>query len=213
MADISHIEGEIFMSALINKDWRSPVWPSFSHVPIVILVDKSHSMHGDGIKEINQELDDLFKMITEDYCLLEHIDLMVASFSDSIQSEIGFGPVTEYSYISTSAKSGTSLNEAILVGLDAIAERKVQYREMGISYYRPWLIVLSDWKASDIEIEEKAIERVRSEIRRKRLFFVPIMIGDSANDVKARMYYPEENTKKPLVNANRLSEVFSRLIK
>ena len=39
---------------------------------------------------------------------------------------------------------GTCLSFALNVALDAVAQRKDDYRMNGISYYRPWIVLLTD---------------------------------------------------------------------
>jgi uncharacterized protein YegL len=71
---------------------------------------------------------------------------------------MSFGPVTLESDFTTAARyhpptltaSGrTPMGEAIEAGLDLLDERKAVYRREGISYYRPWVFLITDGSPTD----------------------------------------------------------------
>ena len=50
--------------------------------------------------------------------------------------------------------------------------------------------------------------RLQNEIRRKRVIFMPVGIGDDIDVKKAMEYYPEEKTCCPLFRCDQVREVF-----
>ena len=51
------------------------------------------------------------------------------------------------------------MGEAILMGIDLVAQRKKVYKENGIAYYKPWIILITDGSPTDeyAEAAEKII--------------------------------------------------------
>lgn len=174
--------------------------PGERHVPAVLLVDTSKSMSGAPIDELNQGLIDFGQGLQEDSLALGRAEVCVISFNSNVQTEMGFRPATNYQAPSLSANGLTSLNEAIEAALDAIESRKAEYIAEGVSWYRPWLFVLTDGAPTDTERENAAKERLRKAINNKKVVYMPMGIGH-ADTAKLQEYYPEvyvdEETGKP----------------
>ena len=113
-----------------------------------------------------------------------------------------FKPAMEYQAPKLVAEGLTALNEAIDTALDVLEERKDLYKQNGINYYRPWLFVLTDGEATDEERESATKARLRGYIDRKKVVFMPMAIGESANKEKLREYYPEDAPSKVVLSAD-----------
>lgn len=180
------------------------------HVAAVLLVDTSGSMSGAPIAELNQGLVEFGQALQEDSLALGRADVCVISFNSNVETEMSFRSATEYQAPVLSANGLTSLNEAIQAGLDAIEARKAEYRAEGVSYYRPWLFVLTDGAPTDTERETETKDRLRNAIRNKKVVYMPMGIGEGADTAKLQEYYPEETQAKTVLkaNASRFKEAF-----
>ena len=151
----------------------APIHPGEKHLAAVLLVDTSMSMMEKPIEELNHGLE-----------------------------ELPFKPAMEYQAPKLVAEGLTALNEAIDTALDVLEERKDLYKQNGINYYRPWLFVLTDGEATDEERESATKARLRGYIDRKKVVFMPMAIGESANKEKLREYYPEDAPSKVVLSAD-----------
>ena len=190
------------MAYEILKDVLPPTTPGERHVAAILLVDKSGSMYGAPIAELNQGLVEFGQALQEDQLALGRADISVISFDSSVHTEVGFRPGEEYQAPSLSADGGTSMNQAIEKGLDAIEARKQEYREQGISYYRPWMFVMTDGAPTDTFHEATAKSRLRKAIEDKKVVYLPMGIGPNADTAKLRSYYPEGAISKPVLTAD-----------
>ena len=58
------------------------------------------------------------------------------------------------------AEGDTPMGQAILQGIEAVAERKRQYKKFGLHFFRPWIILITDgaptddWKLAGTKVHE-----------------------------------------------------------
>lgn len=198
-----------------NDDVMPPVNSGERHVAVVILVDISGSMSGKPIEELNRGLIEFRKALEEDSLAMGRADVSIISFNSNVQTEMGFRPAAEYEAPELTASGGTSLNGAVITGLDAIESRKAEYKAAGTDYYRPWVFLLTDGAPTDTGLEAEAKSRLRSAIENKKVVFMPMAIGANADTRMLQSYYPENAATKPVLraDANNFKEAFVWLSK
>ena len=180
----------------------APINQGEKHVAAALIVDTSISMMGRPIEELNKGLKEFGEGLRQDSLALGRADVTVISFNSTVKIEIPFCPADQYQAPELAVDGLTALNEAIDTALDALEERKKLYRDTGVEYYRPWLFVLTDGKASDEEREASTKARLREYIERNKVVFMPMGIGKNADIAKLQDYYPENAPKKPVLTAD-----------
>ena len=156
------------------------------HIAAVLLVDTSGSMTGKPIEELNQGLVEFGSALEEDSLALGRADICIISFDSNVRTEMSFRPATEYKAPKLCANGVTSMNGAIEAALDALESRKAEYRSLGVSYYRPWLFVLTDGVPTDNEKESSARARLQKAIKNKKIVYMPMGIGENADITSAK---------------------------
>lgn len=172
------------------------------HVPAVLLVDTSGSMSGGPIAELNQGLVQFYEALRQDDLALGRAEVSVISFNSSVQIELGFRPAEQYEAPVLSAGGLTAMNEGILKALDEIEMRKQLYRDQGVGHYRPWLFVLTDGCPTDSNLESQAMSALRSAIDNKKVTYMPMGIGASADLGHLKKYYPDNWPNKITLSAS-----------
>lgn len=104
---------------------------------------------------------------------------------------------SEFEPFEMMAESDTPLGEALLVALDGLDAHKSELRRNGISYTRPWMMVLTDGEPTDSPATwTRARDAVRAAEAAGNLEVFPIAIG-SANVIKL-----SEVSVRPALNMN-----------
>ena len=93
------------------------------------------------------------------------------------------------------------MNEAIEFAINALDTRTLEYRTQKISYYRPWLFLLTDGAPTDTIYESSAKERLKEYVEKNKVVFMPIGIGPNADVEKLRSYYPDNALSRPVIQA------------
>lgn len=91
------------------------------------------------------------------------------------------------------AEGNTPMGEAVNMALDCLERRKQQYRDKGVDYYQPWLVLMTDGapEGSSPDELERAIGRVTEMINNKKLTIFPIGIGDEADMENLARFSPQ----------------------
>lgn len=84
-------------------------------------------------------------------------DVAVITFARTTTTVKEFGPIRESDSelkITTSQENETLLGEAVELALAELDSRKRTYREHGVEYYQPWLVVMTDGVATSARHRE-----------------------------------------------------------
>lgn len=144
------------------------------HVPCVVLVDTSGSMEGRPINEVNEGLQTLRSEILSDEKASLAVEICVISFNSSVDIIQPFVPITEFTPPRLTAGGLTSMNQAILAGLEEIQNRKQVYKGTGVSFYRPWMFLMTDGAPTDDEYGGEAIAKLNNYAEEGKVCFFAV---------------------------------------
>lgn len=124
-------------------------------VAISVVLDTSSSMaqpDADGkvpIDELNSALDILVTELNKDPLAKRRAEISFVTYGTEVSEPTPFSTV-ENIMLPTLVPSGvTSTGEAVEVALDSIQERKKTYKENGVSYYKSWVLLITDGLPTD----------------------------------------------------------------
>ncbi|GGN73396.1 hypothetical protein GCM10010112_42650 [Actinoplanes lobatus] len=151
-------------------------------VACVLLLDVSASMSGDRINELNEGLRLFATDIKEDRLARKRTEILVVTFGGTSQVAAPFEEAQHFVAPHLTASGGTPVASAIQLGLSEINQQKQAYKNAGVEYYRPWMIVMSDGAPTDYPAElQAAVDELRSEQQRRAVTVFPIGVGGDAD--------------------------------
>ncbi|HBE6764616.1 TPA: VWA domain-containing protein [Escherichia coli] len=147
--------------------------------PCILLLDVSGSMNGRPINELNAGLVTFRDELLADPLALKRVELGIVTFGP-VHVEQPFTSAANFVPPILFAQGDTPMGAAITKALDMVEERKREYRANGISYYRPWIFLITDGAPTD-EWQAAANKVFRGEEDKRFAFF---SIGVQGADMK-----------------------------
>lgn len=142
--------------------------------PCLLLLDVSGSMKGQPIAELNTGLITFKDELASDSLAMKRVEISIVTFGP-VRTELPFQNAASFYPPSLSAQGDTPMGTAILQGLDMVRQRKDEYRANGISYYRPWVFLITDGGPTDEW--QSAAAAVREGEASKAFAFFAIGVG------------------------------------
>lgn len=109
-------------------------------------------------------------------------EISIVTFDDSARVMTDFSRV-EYNDVRENppvlkASGRTSLGEGLNLTLDLLDKRKKEYKERGVDYYQPWLVIMTDGENNGSEASlARARQRIHELVNASKLCVFPFLIG------------------------------------
>lgn len=117
--------------------------------PCILILDTSGSMQGQPISELNQGLKYFKEELSSDELAKKRVEVAIVTFGGSVQVHNNFQTALSFIPPQLSSEGDTPMGKAILEGLQLLKYRKDEYRTNGISFYRPWIFLITDGEPTD----------------------------------------------------------------
>lgn len=116
---------------------------------VVLLLDTSGSMSGQPIIELNKGLVTFQQELSQDHLASRRVEVAIITFDSSVNTVQNFVTLDQFNPPYLSATGVTAMGQAIEKGLNLLESRKAVYRNQGIGYYRPWVLLITDGGPTD----------------------------------------------------------------
>jgi len=195
-------------------------------VPICLVLDCSPSMSGDvscgaavqqtnprPIDELNEGIKLLFNSILEDEVAKYAAEISIVAFSEVAEQVLDFDSIIRVSPPTVELEmehGGTSIGSGVIKALQLLDRRKNEYKDAGVDYFQPWMVLMTDGQPTDdthIEISQD----VSNLVSNKKLTVFPIGIGKGADMSVLAMFSPKRSPLR--LKGLRFKEFFEWLSK
>lgn len=150
--------------------------------PITVCVDCSFSMRQQHrLERVMEGLADFCADMAADLIACQSVELSIVSFGgEEAVVERDFTPPDRMELPHLTASGETPLADAVMTALKNLEERKRRYADNGNSFYRPWLILISDGDETCSAAElDRAAAILRQESEEKHLSVLCVTVGDA----------------------------------
>ncbi len=148
--------------------------------PVLLLLDNSGSMRGPPIDELNAGLQVFRDELFADPLAVKRVDVALVTFGP-VRIETDFVGIQHFYPPSLSAEADTPMGAAIEQGLGLLRQRKDAYKANGISYYRPWVFLITDGGPTDSVV--RAGQLIREGENSKSFMFFAVGVEGANFDV------------------------------
>ena len=169
-----------------------------ARVPVCLCLDTSGSMEGQPIEELNEGVHLFYEAIKEDETALYSAEISIVTFGGNAECIKDFSSLEiQPEAPKLSAYGMTPMGEAVNMALDLLEKRKEEYKDKGVDYYQPWLVLMTDVEPNgDAEELSKAINRTANLVNQKKLTVFPIGIGKGADMEVLAKFSPKRSPLK-----------------
>jgi von willebrand factor type A domain protein len=131
------------------------------------------------IQELQKGIELFFDAIREDEIARYSAEISIVTFDSTARCVLDFANIDRQGTVPKLAASGlTAMGEGVNMALDLLEKRKEEYKDKGVDYYQPWLVLMTDGEPNGDETEfRRASRRAQALVKEKKLTVFPIGIG------------------------------------
>lgn len=150
----------------------------------VLVLDTSGSMNVDNaIGQLNQGLQTFKSQIMNDETARDRLEIAIVSFNSEIKVELQPSLISEIEMPTLKASGQTQLVRAIEEAQQVIKDRKDYYKSKGLTYYRPWIVVMTDGDPYPANQDIDGIaQKIQEDADAKKYVFFMIGVGNEVHD-------------------------------
>jgi len=152
--------------------------------PCLLLLDTSGSMRGKPIDELNAGIRQLRDELFADDMAQKRVEVAIIGF-DPVQTLSEFQTPDVFQPPTLAASGDTPIGAAIEAGLNLLDQRKQTYRNNGVTYYRPWVFLITDGGPTDYW--QAAAERVKQGEASNHFSFFAVGVEGARMDILAQL--------------------------
>lgn len=167
-------------------------------IPICLCLDVSSSMGGAPISELNEGVRIFYDAIRNDEMAVHSAEICIVTFGSDAKCIADFASLEIQKECPTlHAFGNTLMGEGMNLGLDLLEKRKNEYKERGVDYYQPWIVLMTDGEPNGgVNELQRAISRTVELVSAKKLTIFPIGIGDNADMSVLAQFSPNRSPLK-----------------
>lgn len=155
----------------------------------ILLLDTSSSMDGSPIESLNQGLQSFQQHLQEDDLARKRVEIAIVTFGNGgVQQIQDFVTAQAFNARPLTAGGTTPMGAAIDLGLTMIRDIKNTFRNNAISYYRPWIFMITDGEPDSGW--QSAVQELHKEVARKGVVFFAVGVENANMQILSQIATP-----------------------
>lgn len=137
-----------------------------------------------AIDDLNEGITQFFEAIRSDEVAVYSAEICIITFGGKKAELVSdFATVEKQNdSLNLIADGDTYMGEAVNMALDCLEKRKQEYKDKGVDYFQPWLVLMTDGTPNGSQRElDTAIARVCKMVGDKKLTVFPLGVGPEAD--------------------------------
>lgn len=147
---------------------------------VALLLDTSGSMRGRKLEQMIEGLKSFRNDVLEDTLAVKRIEVSIITFGP-VEVHTEFTTVERLDTDGFVAQGNTPMGGAIKKGIHLLNERKMLYRQQGVSFYRPWIFLISDGRPTDNW--QEVVDKVRNGEDQKEFEFFAVGVDEADMEI------------------------------
>ncbi|MEH2036479.1 vWA domain-containing protein [Nostoc sp.] len=167
-----------------------------SRCPCMLVLDISVSMRGEPINELNQGVNQFIQAVIQDDFASYAVDVGIITFGGTAQEIVPIQSIQKVEVPTLTPTGNTPMGEAINKAIQVLEKRKQEYKKSGVSYYQPWLVLMTDGEPTDNY--QVAATKLRKLAETNKMLVIAVGIGERCNLSKLAEFCSSDNPPKQL---------------
>lgn len=165
------------------------------------------------IDELKSGLELFYDAIKDDEMAIYSAEICIVTFDNRARCIVDFANIERQGELPELVAQGdTAMGEGVNLALDLLERRKQEYKDKGVDYYQPWLVLMTDGAPNGSNSEYmRAVKRTVDMVNSKKLTVFPIAIGDETELSSLNNFSPKRPALK--LQGLKFKEFFSWLSK
>lgn len=150
------------------------------------------------IDELQKGVEAFYEAIREDEMAVYSAEICIVTFNSRATCLVDFSNIERQEYVPELHPTGdTAMGEGVNLALNLLERRKQEYKDKGVDYYQPWLVLMTDGEPNgDAEEMTSAINRTVEMVNQKKITIFPIGIGSEADMSTLNKFSPKRPALK-----------------
>ncbi len=151
--------------------------------PCVLLLDISSSMSGPAIQELQRGVEQYRDELLDDPLARKRVEVAIITFGGTVQTPQTFATADTFFVPLLQANGNTPMSGALIEAYRLLEGRKAEYKSHGITYYRPWIFLITDGEPTDdTRLWQQAVQKARevSDAKGATLFVIGVKGANTA---------------------------------
>lgn len=149
----------------------------------VLVLDVSGSMSGSPINQLNEGLRRFQEELLKDEVTRDRLEVAIVTFGSDVETIQGPELLTDFMMPTLKADGLTQMIDGIGEAIDIVNYRKQFYKDHGIPYYRPWIVMMTDGApCPDGQDVDGMAMRINDAHNHKEFVFMPVGVGDAIDE-------------------------------